>query len=245
MIKTHRFQSISISVLFLFILLLANSMRAQSLSEVSKQIWADVNPTYYFDKDFRLFGDLGFRTELEDDAWWKLVVRPSVGGKLGGIFYYTAGLGSFYTFNQLINNRWEIRPYQGVSFTLHPLKLRMRNYIRLEERFDFNTGTWNSVNSLRLRYQLSFSYRWAAVKPDRYWQLFLAGEAFFPLTGIEGQFREQFRLTIGLDRSFAYDLHFRFELTAQQQQLFFDPAENVSDVYFRFRLNHTWFRIDQ
>lgn len=150
----------SVTALFCFLLLMIKPVGAQSLSEVSKQIWVDVNPAYHFDKDFRLFGDVGLRSELEDDAWWRLVVRPSAGGKLGGIFYYTAGLGNFFTFNNLIDDRWEIRPFQGLHFTLHPLKIPMRNYIRLEERFDFNTNTWESVNSLRLRYQLTFSYRW-------------------------------------------------------------------------------------
>lgn len=233
----------SVTALFCFLLLMIKPVGAQSLLEVSKQIWFDVNPAYHFDKDFRLFGDVGLRTELEDDAWWRLVVRPSVGGKLGHIFYYTAGLGNFFTFNNLIDDRWEIRPFQGLHFTFHPLKIPMRNYIRLEERFDFNTNTWESVNSMRLRYQLTFSYRWGAIQSDRFWQATLSGEAFFPLAGSEGQFREQFRLTIGLERSYAYDLHIRFELTAQQQQLFFDPTENISDVYSRFRLTHSWWRL--
>lgn len=237
-------QKLSKSIATLFFLLLVNLMPvgAQSLSEVSKQIWVDVNPFYHFDKNFRLFGDVGVRTELEDNAWWRLVVRPSVGGKLGGIFYYTAGIGSFYTVNNLIHNRWEVRPFQGLRFTLHPLKIPMRSYIRLEERFDFNTDTWNSVNSVRLRYQLTFSYRWGAIQPDRFWQASLSGEAFYTILGSQGQFQESFRLTLGLDRSYAYDLHMRFELTLQQQQLFFDPTENISDVYFRFRLTHSWWR---
>jgi hypothetical protein len=231
-----------IALIVCLLVLSTKSVSSQSLSEVSKQIWIDANPAYFLDKDFKIFGDLGVRTELEDDAWWRLVIRPGVGGKLGGIFFYTAGLGNFITFNNLIDNRWEIRPYQGVRFTLYPLKIPMKNYIRLEERFDFNTDTWNSRNSLRIRYQFTFSYRWGAIQTDRYWQAFISGEAFFTLLGSQGQFQEQFRLTVGLDRSYAFDLHMRFELTAQQQQLFFDPTENVSDVYFRFRITRNWFR---
>lgn len=233
---------ISLTSLFGLILLATNIVEPQSLSEVSNQIWVDVNPAYYFDKDFRVFGDAGVRTELEDNAWWKIVVRPSLGGRLGGIFYYSAGLGNFYTFNTLIKDRWEIRPFIGTSFTLHPLKIPMNSYIRLERRYDFNTSTWKSVDSWRLRYQLTFSYKWAEVQPNRFWQADISGEAFFPISGAEGQFRENFRLTLGLNRSFAYDFKMRFELTAQQQQLFFDPTENISDVYFRYRLYHSWWR---
>jgi hypothetical protein len=218
------------------------SANAQSLSQSSKQIWVDFNPSYYFDKDFRIFGDAGIRNEFEYNAWWKIVVRPSVGGKLGGIFYYTAGIGNFYTLNKFIKNRWEIRPYQGVSFTLRPLNMPVTSYIRLEERFDYNTTDWKSVNSMRLRYQLSLSCKWGNVQPDRFWQVFLTGEAFFPLAGTEGQFREQFRLSLGLVRKFDREVNMSFELTAQQQQLFFDPAENISVVYFRFRVYHNWWQ---
>ena len=226
------------------IVLIADSASAQSLSQSNKQLWVDFNPSYYIDKDFRIFGDVGIRTELEDNAWRKIVVRPSVGGKLGSIFYYTAGLGSFYTFNQLIKNRWEIRPFVGTQFTLFPLNIRLKSFIRLERRYDFNTSTWMSVNSWRLRYQLTFSHRWGAVSAEDYWQASLTAEAFFPLSGIEGQFREQFRLSFGLVRSFDREVNIRFELTAQQQQLFFDPTENISDIYFRFRVYHNWWQIN-
>ena len=77
----HNFQK-SIALLFCSLILMIMPIEAQSLSDVSKQIWVDVNPAYNFDKTFRLFGDVGVRTELEDNAWWRLVVRPSVGGKL-------------------------------------------------------------------------------------------------------------------------------------------------------------------
>ncbi len=240
MISRHNLFSLLFAYIIIF--LIAESANAQSLSKTSDQVWIDYNASYYFDKDFRFFGDVGLRTELEENAWWKIVVRPSIGGKLAGIFYYTAGLGSFYTFNVLIKNRWEIRPFQGLSFTIRPLDIPVKSYIRLEERFDFNTSTWKSVNSMRLRYQLTFSYRWGADQADRFWQAFLSGEAFFPLTGIEGQFRENFRLSLGLVRSFDHKMRMSIELTAQQQQLFFDPEENISDAYLRIRVYHNWWR---
>ena len=139
-----------------------------------------------------------------------------------------------------MNNRWEIRPFQGVSFTWPQGRIPLRHYIRFEERFDFNTTTWNSVNSMRVRYQLTISHRWSAIQPGRYWQVSSTGEVFYTLSGKQGQFQEQARVTLGIDRSFRYDLHFRFEITWQQERMFFNTKESVSDIYFRFRYTYRW-----
>jgi hypothetical protein len=60
------------------------------------------------------------------------------------------------------------------------------------------------------------------------------------LWGQEGQFQEQSRVTLGLDRSYALDLHIRFEITWQQEKLFFSKNELISDIYFRFRMYKKW-----
>ncbi len=230
--------------LFYFILLLtfgtSRITQAQSESDVSKQIWIDFNPSYFINPTLKIFGDIGVRKEFENNGWWRLVVRPSIRTWLGGRFYFTAGMGNFITFNEIINNRWELRPFQGLDFNWPRWKTPLHHYIRLEERFDFNTKTWNSKNSVRIRYKLNISYRWAAIQPGRFWQATASGEAFLTLLGEQGQFQEQSRVTLGLDRSFAYDLHYRFEITWQQERLFFNTSESVTGVYFRFRFTKSW-----
>ena len=231
--------------LSVFLLLLINSgifnfIEAQSNNDVSKQIWIDVNPSYIGYPGLELFGDAGVRWEIENDGWMRIVLRPSVRIPIGKQFFFAAGLGNFFTINKIISNRWEIRPFQGVSFTWPQGRIPLRHYVRLEERFDFNTTTWNSVNSIRGRYQLTISHRWAAAQPERYWQASAMGEAFYTFVGEQGQFQEQVRVTLGLDRSFRYDLHFRVEITWQQEKLFFDSKESVSDIYFRFRYTYKW-----
>ena len=136
---------------------------AQSEGDVSKQIWIDVNPSYFINPHFEIFGDIGVRKEIENNGWWRFVVRPSLRKWLGGRFYFTAGIGNFFTFNEIIDNRWELRPFQ-----------------------------------------------------------------------------EQARATLGLDRSFTDDLHYRFEITWQQKRLFFNVNESVPDIYFRFRFTKSW-----
>ena len=219
---------------------LSSRLNAQSQENISKQIWIDVNPSYYINPHFILYGDVGARSEIENDGWWRLVVRPSIRTWLGGRFYFTAGLGNFVTFNRKIENRWELRPFQGLRVTWPHWKTPLRHYIRLEERFDFNTETWNSKNSIRLRYQLNFSYRWAALQPGRWWQATATAEAFATILGTQGQFQEQSRVTLGLDRSYARDFHYRIEVTWQQERLFYSTSKNVSAIYFRFRMTRSW-----
>ena len=230
--------------LFYFILLLAlgtsRIIQGQSERDVSKQIWIDFNPSYFFNPKQKIFGDIGLRKEIENDGWFRLVVRPSFRTHLGGRYYFTAGIGSFYTFNKLITDRWELRPFQGLDFNWPRWKTPLHHYVRLEERFDFNTKTWNSKNSVRVRYKLNISYRWAAIQPGRFWQATGSGEAFLTVIGEQGQFQEQARVTLGLDRSLAYDLHYRFEITWQQERLVFNTNERVSGIYFRFRLTKSW-----
>jgi len=234
--KTHIF-------LLIFIFLGWNKgIRAQSDSDISKQIWLDFNPSYLVSPGFEIYGDIGTRKEIENKGWWRLVMRPSIRIPFGERYDFTAGIGNFYTFNEIIDDRWELRPFQGLRFTWPHGKFPFRHYIRLEERFDFNTVTWKSRNSARLRYQLLVSYRWKAFRPGRFWQLSASGEAFITLLGQQGQFQELSRVTLGLDRSYNHDLHIRFEITWQQERLFFSKNEFISDIYFRFRFTKGWRR---
>jgi hypothetical protein len=220
---------------------IASPARSQSDEELSGQIWIDINPSYYFDPHNKLYGDVGVRKEFENDGWWRLVVRPSYRTKLPRRFFLSFGLGSFFTFNELIADRWELRPFQGVDFNWPRGKFPLRHYLRLEERFDFHTETWSSKISLRARYKLSASYRFATVQRDRFWQITAGAEAFVTIAGTQGQFQEQSRLMFGMDRSLKRDLHFRFELTWQRESIVFgDDDDTASTLYFRFRFMKSW-----
>ena len=222
-------------------LLLLNSgaMWAPVTAETSKQLWADFNPSWLASDKIDLFGDVGLRSEIENDGWWRLVVRPGV-GMPANRFRITAGIGNFFTFNRIIANRWELRPFQGISVVWPNRRLAFDHYLRLEERFDFNTKNWNSIKSLRGRYRLRATYRFAALQPDRYWTVTTSGEGFVKITGDEGQQREQVRATLGIERNFSHKRRIRFEISWQQESLFFHPKETVNDIYFRFRFYRRW-----
>lgn len=214
--------------------------RAQSGNDLATQIWADVNPAYFIDPDLKVFGDIGARRKTGDDGWWRLVVRPSFRTKLGGRFYFTFGIGNFFTFNEVISDRWEFRPFQGLDFVWPRGRVPLRHYFRMEERYDYNLTTGDVKTSLRGRYKISVSYRFAARLHDRFWQATASAEVFATFDGEQGQMREQSRVTVGLDRSFSRDIHYRFELTWQQDGSVINADENVHNLYFRFRITKKW-----
>ncbi len=219
---------------------------AASGEGVEKQIWVDVDPAYFLDPDFKFFGNIGARRETGESGWWRLVAEPSFRTKLHGRFHFAFGFGNFLTFNEVADDRWELRPFQRLDFNWPRGKFALHHAFRLEERYDYNTTTWNVRTSLRGRYRLSMCYQFGALQTDRFWQASVAGEVFATFTGEEGQMREQSRVTIGLDRSLRRDLHLRFELTWQKDGAFYGPVsgldEGSSALYFRFRLAKKWGR---
>lgn len=214
---------------------------AQSDDETPVQIWLDVNPAYYRNPQQKFYGDAGVRWETTHDGWWRLVVRPSFRTRISGRFYFATGVGNFYTFNPTIANRYELRPFQGLDFNWPRGTVPLHHYFRLEERFDFNTDTWVSKNSLRGRYKISASYKWGSTRHEnRFWKATAGAELFATFAGEQGQFQEQSRVTLGVDRSLSHELHFRLEATWQRETGFFHPDESVSNIYFRFRMTRSW-----
>ena len=234
-----------ISGICLTLLVLTGSsgpVMSQSSSDVNSQFWIDFDPSYYFNPDSKVFGEIGGRTQVGNNDWWRLVLVPSFRTRLKGRFYITTGLGNYYTFNELFNDRYELAPYQMLDFAWPKWRIPLHHHIRIDERFDFNTGTWDSKNSARARYKLQLSFKWAAVRKYRYWKVTAGAEGFYTFLGEQGQFQEQSRATLGIDRSLARNNHLRFEVTWQQKAAFIEKG-SISDIYMRFRYTRSWGRM--
>ena len=162
---------------------------AAAQDEVSSQIWLDYNPRLIWPSAFEVYGDVGVRTELENNGWGRLVVRPAVRGPVG-MFRLSGGLGTFFTINDTASNRLEFRPFQGINWTWPSGRVPLDHYMRLEERFEFETEDWTLDASLRVRYRLQTEYRFAGVQEGASWRLIGQVEWFFTLTGDAGQFDE-------------------------------------------------------
>ena len=210
-------------------------------TEVSPQLWVDYNPSVLLTPKLNLFGALGYRTELQSSGWWRLVIRPNAMYSLSNSLRVGGGLGNFLTFNEEIDNRWELRPWQGADLVWPRWRIPIDHFLRLEERFDFNTETWEARISLRIRYRLRASFRWDAKQEDRYWRALVATEVFATLAGDQGQFREQVRLQAAIERSLAFLLRLRFEFAWQKEgEAFFIGRGDVSDLWLRIRIYQNW-----
>ena len=104
---------------------------------------------------------------------------PQVRYNLGKKVFVIGGLGGYYTFNQVIDDRLEIRPFQGIMAKWPAIgNAALENYLRLEERVEFDTDNWNSKISLRLRLRLMFIYKFNAMEESRYWRILAGLEGF-------------------------------------------------------------------
>ncbi len=214
---------------------------ASAQDEVSSQLWLDYNPRVIWPSSVELYGDIGLRTELESNGWGRLVVRPGVRGPVGPV-RLSGGVGTFYTNNQDVANLLEFRPFQGVAWTWPAGRsVSLDHYVRLEERFEFETDDWNLDASLRVRYRLQTDYRFGALQTGASWRLIGHVEGFLTLTGDAGEFDEKFRIGFGVERGFVFGWRFRADFTWQKIGVPFSNA-TADDLYIRIRAFQRWLR---
>jgi hypothetical protein len=226
--------------LFLTTLFLSIFSSAQVRTDYVTQIQFDLNPSYVFNPGFQISGEIGYQKQMVNDGWTQITFTPYVRTWLGKRMNFYVGIGNYYTFNEVINDRWEIRPYQAVAFRFPSGNFTLRHRIRLEERFDFDTGTWESENEIRARYRVSSFYRWNVFENGKYWEADVAAEFYFNLNGGNTQFQEQAKVTFGIDRGLNETSYIRFEISWLKEKLF--DSSPISDVYFRLRFFKYWGR---
>jgi hypothetical protein len=210
----------------------------QAEDEVSPQLWVDYNPSWQVGPRVDVFGDVSARTELGSQGWWRFVVRPSARYQFDRV-QLSGGIGNFFTLNDVIADRWEIRPWQGVRFSWPRGVVPFEHLVRLEERFDFNLRTWNSSSSLRVRYRLRPSIDWGTESETRYWRALASMEIFYTLAGDPGQFEEEVRLTASVERSYRPKLRVRLDATWQKEGRVLSEG-SIDDLILRFRVFSSW-----
>ena len=223
--------------------MLAGAFQSLSAQDdvVSQQLWLDYNPRWVFPSNLELFGDVGFRTELGDQSWSRLIIRPGVRGPVGS-FRLSGGVGGFFTSNENFANRVEIRPFQGIEATWPSRRiLGLNHHFRVEERFEFVRGTGETNVSIRLRYMLQTQYAFAGAQDGPIWRIRAIAEAFLTLAGDEGQFKEQARIGVGIGRNFGPAWRAWLDAVWQKSGRVFSGAP-TDDLFIRVRVHQDWIR---
>ena len=207
--------------------------------DVSEQIWLDYNPVWALSSSLELYGDIGVRTELRERGWGRVVVRPSIRGPVGS-FRWSGGIGGFFTGNETAADRIEIRPFQGIAATWPRRRIfHLEHYVRVEERFEWETDGWSLDASLRFRYRVQTRYSFSGPLENASWQVLFHAEGFLTVAGNAGQFDEKVRIGAGLERAFGSGWRGRLDLTWQKVGALFSGAP-TDDLYIRVRVYQNW-----
>ncbi|RLA72239.1 MAG: hypothetical protein DRG24_03520 [Epsilonproteobacteria bacterium] len=237
---------------FLWIIFIVSVVTLNASEEIGRQVRLEVVPQWYSKDKIKVYGQISIRKEFNKNEWKRYVVKPSIAYSLGDFWSLRGGLGLLYTDNRgtkdnsglVIADRFEIRPFQGLKYNyVLNEKWNIDTYGRLEERFDFNVDTKNSINSLRLRLRLRAIYRFSAYQSGKYYRAMFSWEGFSSLSGSTHQTDEKYRVTLGLERSFNHNQKGRVEVTWESQDyLYSRDASQIeySQIYLRVRYYPTW-----
>ena len=208
--------------------------------DTGKQIRLDLVPQWYAKNNIKVYGQLSVRKEFQKNDWIRYVLKPSIAYSLDDKWSLRAGLGLLYTDNKdfqgfEIPNRFEIRPYQGIkyNYTLNSA-WSLNVYGRVEERFDFNTQTKDSLDSLRLRLKVGTIYKFDAYRPGKYYRAMLSMEGFSTVSDVKHQINEKYRVILGLERSFNHNQKGQVEVSFEGQD------SSYNQIYLRFVYYPTW-----
>ena len=237
-----------LGILFVFFILNID-VEAQDKGdkEVTTQIWGDYNVSYNVSERFAVYGNMGARTVFPNE-WSRYLVTPSVKYKLRKLLfkklYYSeelhAGLGFFFTDNKSSVNRLEIRVFQGYRLTWPDRpRIKVRHYVRLEERFDLETSDWINTFGLRLRYlaEMRFLLKGDFIKFAKGAYIPISLELFWNLIGVK-QFNDAARIIPGLgyeiNKAWKAELQFGYHYTRNSVEDNFA----TNDFVFRIRVFH-------
>ena len=211
---------------------------------LNNQFWFDYDLTYELNDRWDIYGDIGFRTIVPHN-WNRYLIRPAVRFDVPKLIFKQlkyreelhGGIGFFYTTNLNISNRLEIRPFQGYRLIWpNTERIRLRQYVRLEERFDLNTRNWENTFGLRVRYlaELTIKLQGDVIDEINGAYIKVSMELFWNLLGTK-QFNDHLRASAGLGYGFTQKWKGEFHLAYHYARDTVLEAFDSSDIVYRFR----------
>ena len=213
--------------------------------DILHQYWGDFNLAYRLSDHWDLYGDMGFRT-ITPVNWNRYILRPAVRYQVPRLLFnnlkyreeINAGVGLFFTSNMDVPNRLEIRPFQGYKLDWPDRdRIRLRHYVRLEERFDMNTDDWINTFGLRFRYlaELTIKLQGDLLAFNKGLYIPVGVELFWNLVGAK-QFNDHMRIVPGIGYTFSGKWKGEFHVGYHYSRNEVQGDFNNNNIVFRFRV---------
>jgi hypothetical protein len=201
-------------------------------------LWVDLYPHFYVSEKLEYYGDGGYRTNLNKNAWHWVYARPSVRYHIDKHWELHGGVGFFYIFNNVTSDRFEIRPWQGIRLSWPRIEnLGFKHYVRFEQRIYFFADDRSSRLDLRLRYKISCRWDFIKINNQRFWFIPLYVELFFPVGEEDkGFFRDRGRAGIGLGYNPSAVWRFSFNYNWHTSRAGLNDDFDVSDIVYQIKV---------
>lgn len=241
-------------IFILIMTLIVAPLRAQENqpedASVNAQFWTDFNERHNITDLRSISGFVGYRS-ISPQLFNKYMVVPTYNiihtkspafMKLDKplISSFHLGTGLYYTNNKYEADNFEFRLMQGFKFFLPSIDLiPLKNYIRLEERFQktFDNSGWNT--SFRFRYRISTAIEWKKhlLSFNKGMYVPINVEFFFNLKKAD-RFNDVIRISPGLGYKLNDEWKAEFYVSYHQSNNTSEDDDSTNDFVFRLRIYH-------
>ena len=236
------------AVLFCICTLQALAQEETEDITVNSQFWLDFNGKSEFTERTGASGMLGYRS-ISPHVYDKILLYGTydikntkspefLKVKKPLINSFHLGGGLYYTDNRNSRNAVEFRLTQGLKFFLPSIKqVPLKNYLRLEERFQktFDGSDWNA--SFRLRYQIATVIEWKKhlFSFNKGMYIPLNVEFFYNLEAAY-RFNDLIRVSPGVGYKFSDEWRAEFYLSYHYTYNNTEEQDGSNDFVFRLRI---------
>ncbi len=219
-----------------------SNISAQEQNITTNHLWFDFYNYFPITEKLEYDGDLGFRHAFSEFPWSRIYIRPSLAYRWKKTIRFHGGIKFAYTFQEIFADTFEIRPWLGIKIIWPKIRrIDFQHFLRLEQRFQLNTGGDSWTLQTRLRYKLGT--RVPINHPsiiDKTFYVPLWVEFFDYATGdLEERFASKARATIGLGYRFNKRWRLEFEYTLQGSRV--ARLENFEGTDNLFHLKLRWY----
>ena len=145
-------------IIFAILLSIPLTVSSQEDDKQNLGVWLTYKNRFKINSSFYYIDDISYRHTIVYDKWQRFSFNPAIAfNALNEIEFYF-GANNLFVVQDVINNTYELRIWQGVRMTWPYIKrFHFDHYFRFEERFiyDFGDKSWNP--GYRGRYRLSLT----------------------------------------------------------------------------------------